>query len=82
MATWVKETPTDEGWYWIRYRNKRKKTTQCPCHVSRFEDGAVLVVTAHNDTFMEGPNHGGPGLKYNGKPDKSIRFGPKIEEPD
>ena len=81
-AKWTKKTPANEGWYWIRYRNKRDETTQCPCHVSRFGGGGSLVRTAQNDVFVEGPNHGGPGLKYNGKLDKTIRFGPAIPEPD
>jgi hypothetical protein len=34
---WVKETPTEEGWYWIKYRNKRNKTTVCPCLVTIFK---------------------------------------------
>lgn len=82
MAKWTKKTPANEGWYWIRYRNKRNTTTQCPCYVSLFGNGGCLVVSARNDTFVEGPNHGGPGLKYNGKLDKTIRFGPMIPEPD
>jgi hypothetical protein len=79
---WVKETPAEEGWYWIKYTNKRRKTTVCPCIVYHFKDGGTMVHTAWNDDFMEGPNHGGPGLKYDGKLDKSIRFGPRLPEPD
>lgn len=55
---WVEETPTEEGWY-------------CPCYVTIFRGGNLVgnvVHTARNDTFIEGPNHGGWGLKYNGKP--------------
>lgn len=85
---WTKATPTVEGWYWIKYRNKHRTYTICPCYVTRFAEdgkaiasGTVLVRTARNDTFVEGPNHGGPGLKYDGKVDKSIRFGNKIAEP-
>lgn len=79
---WVKETPVVQGWYWIKYKNKRNGYTVVPCEVNRFKDGAVVVHTAKNDLFMAGPNHGGPELKYNGKPDKSIRFGPALELPD
>lgn len=86
-ATWTKATPTSEGWYWIKYKNKHGKYTVCPCRVTLFNDGgkyagSAIVHTARNDTFIEGPNHGGPGLKYDGKLDTSIRFGPRIEEPD
>ena len=80
-AKWVKTTPTVEGWYWMKYRNKRNCTTTCPAYVTILDE-AVVVVSARNDTFIEGPNHGGPGLKYNGKLDKTIRFGPHIPIPD
>ncbi len=78
---WVKETPTVEGWYWIKYKNKRNSHTICPCYVTILKR-ANVVVTARNDSFIEGPDHGGWGLKYDGKLDKSVRFGPKIEEPE
>jgi len=81
-SSWVAETPAEEGWYWIKYRGKRNRMVKCPCQVWRFKDAGVCVVTAYNDSFFEGPNHGGPGLKYAGKLDKSIRFGPKITVPD
>ena len=79
---WVKETPTEEGWYWMKYKNKRNRFTICPAHLCILKGPTNIVVSARNDTFIEGPNHGGKGLKYNNKVDKSIRFGPKIEEPD
>lgn len=75
---WSKKTPTEEGWYWIRYKNKRNKIVECTCFVSHFDDGTVVVNSAYNDSFKAGPNHGGPELKYDGKVDKSIRFGEKI----
>ncbi len=81
---WSKKTPTEEGWYWIKYRGKRG-TTMCPCQVTIFKSGlsGTAVRTAWNDWFMEGPNHGGLGLKEGGgKLDKTIRFGPKIPEPE
>ena len=75
---------TQEGWYWIKYKNKHNKSTVCPCEVmletSGPFKGIAMVRTARNDTFIEGPRHGGPGLKYAGKLDKSIRFGSRIEE--
>jgi len=82
---WVKETPKVEGWYWMKYKNKRNKFTVCPAYVTIFNSRNLkgnLVVSAKNDSFQEGPNHGGWGLKYAGVLDPSIRFGPKIEEPD
>lgn len=79
---WVRETPKEQGWYWMKYRNKRNGFTIVPAEVNRFKDGTVLVHTAKNDTFIGGPNHGGPALKYSGKVDTSIRFGPAIEMPD
>ena len=85
---WVKKTPTEEGWYWIKYKNKHDAYTICPCQVTIFDgsgaDGLLvnIVRSARNDTFMEGPNHGGWGLKYNGELCPDIRFGPKIEEPE
>ena len=79
-TVWVKETPKVEGWFWIKYRTGRS-VTKCPCAVVHFKDGGTLVHTARNTSFMEGPHHGGPGLKYNGTLDKSIRFGPQIDIP-
>lgn len=71
-----KETPQKEGWYWIKYRGKRGLVV-CPCIVTHVGP-ATIVTTARNDSFIEGPNHGGMGLRYGGKLDKSIRFGPEI----
>ena len=79
--TWVKETPIVSGWYWMQYKNKRKTITVCPAYVDIMGIGTI-VRSAFNDTFIEGPNHGGPGLKYMGKIDKSIKFGDLIPEPD
>ncbi len=79
---WVKETPAKEGWFWIKYKNKRKEYSVCPAQVFHFKGGTVAVRSSFNDNFVEGPNHGGPGLKYDGKIDKSIRFGPEIEIPE
>ena len=86
-VTWVKETPTEEGWYWMQYLGRENRITQCPANVILFtseNDGlnGALVISARNDTWVEGPMHGGPGLKNKGKLDNSVRFGPKIEEPD
>lgn len=80
MTEWSKVTPVSEGWFWIKYRGKHG-TTLYPCEVFHFGE-ATVVRTTRNDTFHEGPQHGGAGLKYDGKVDKSIRFGPRIEEPE
>jgi hypothetical protein len=83
---WKKETPIVEGWYWIKYRGKNGMT-QCPAEIFIFDkhpdSTANLVNSARGDTWIEGPNHGGPGLKPKGQTiiDKTIRFGPQIEDP-
>lgn len=81
---WSKETPKQEGWYWIKY-GTGKHIVKCPCtvvHVGK----ETLVTTARNMTFYEGPQHGGPGLKYtNGNKVTfvpSIRFSPMIQIPE
>ena len=76
---WKKQIPTKSGWYWIKYKGKHG-TVVCPAEVSFLND-TTHVRSARNDSFMEGPNHGGPGLKYHGKVDKSIRFANKIKQP-
>lgn len=79
---WSKETPKERGWYWMKYAGKHG-VVKCPARVERLQDTTVFVRTASNDTFIGGPNHGGPELKCDGiDRDKTIRFGPKIEEPD
>jgi len=76
---WSKKTPGVEGWYWMKYRGKHGMV-KCPAQVVILSRGN-MVHSARNDTFFEGLDHGGWGLRYCGKLDKSIRFGPKIEEP-
>jgi hypothetical protein len=80
LTEWSKETPTVEGWYWMKYTHK--DIYVCPAEVELFLDGTILVRSARGDYFVEGPHHGGKGLKYNGKRDESIRFGPSIPFPD
>lgn len=75
---WTKETPAEEGWYWIKYRHGR--SYKCPCEVTHLKIGTIVHTGRH--TFMEGPNHGGKGLKLAGLLIKSIRFGPKLVVPD
>ena len=84
---WAKETPIKKGWYWIKYKNKHKEYVVCPCEVVLYNEGhlkgTALVHTARNDSFIEGPRHGGPGLKDGGKLCPDIRFGPWLgEEPE
>lgn len=79
----VKVVPTKEGWYWMQYQNKRKSTTTCPCYVTFFEEGKGTIVRSFfNDTWFAGPSHGGKQLRYDGKIDKSIRFGDEIKGPE
>jgi hypothetical protein len=76
-TNWTKEIPSEEGWYWIKYRNKYNMTV-CPCSVVRF-NSAVVVTTARNTTFIQYLQS--KQLRYNGKIDKTVRFGPKIPIP-
>ena len=74
---WTKETPTEDGYYWVRYgrgQNIRKE----PCEVIHV--GKETLVTIHRyGNLYEGLRHGGAGLKgADGKIVKSIRFGPEI----
>jgi hypothetical protein len=77
---WKKETPAKEGWYWVKYRGKHGMTT-CPAHLMIFKDGTRCLHSARNDFFVEGPGHGGLGMKYNGKLDKTLSFGPSMRVP-
>jgi hypothetical protein len=77
---WDRRTPAEDGWYWIEYEGKHGLVA-CPCRVTRLRDTTV-VYTARNVTFIEGPGHGGPGLRCDGVLDASVRFGPAIEEPE
>lgn len=80
MNKWVKETPAKNGWYWIRYKVGRRNEIH-PAFVMHLKE-TTCVVTARNKSFFEGKSHGGPGLKHDGKLDKSVRFWPmKLETP-
>jgi hypothetical protein len=77
----VAETPKENGFYWIEFKEGRE-TVRMPCRVEHVND-STHVRTFSMRTFMEGPGHGGPGLKYQDDSGKfkrllSIRFGPKI----
>lgn len=81
---WSKETPSVDGWYWMKYKNAEGRYIECPAYVSIMRGPGMTanhVRSARNDSFIEGPSHGGWGLKYHGKLDKSIRFGARITEP-
>lgn len=77
-ANWVETVPAEEGWYWIKYKNKRKTYTVCPA-LFLVADGINVVHSARNDIFFQSPNK---PFTCGGIVEKSIRFGPKIEEPD
>lgn len=78
---WSKETPTKEGWYWM----KRKSVfpSVFPCRVTILKVSKTTVVHGfRNETFFEGPHHGGKGLTQNGVLCKGIWFGDEITEPE
>ncbi len=77
--TWTKSIPSEEGWWWMQYQGKNGLVT-CPASVV-FVGDYVSVRSARGDAFTAGPNHGGPQLRHQGRIDRTIRFGPAIEEP-
>jgi hypothetical protein len=78
---WSKKTPTEEGWYWIKY-GSGTSFVKCPCRVVHVKE-ASLVYSALGPFFIEGPNHGGKGLKNGqGKRVNTIRFGPRLTTPE
>jgi hypothetical protein len=82
-AQWSEETPAGEGWYWMQYRDKHGEVSVCPCYVAHLGNGTTLVRSALNDTWVEGPRHGGPGLKESGRAlDRSVRFGARLVPPE
>ncbi len=76
---WTAKVPAVAGWYWMRYKVGRHFRT-CPGEVIHNQVGTV-VHSARNDMWIEGPLHGGPGLKCDGVLDTSVQFGPRIPEP-
>lgn len=68
---WSKNIPLEDGWYWIKYRGKRG-IVKCPARFYRFifRNKQIWVAqSARNDLFGENA------------PDRTLRFGPRIEEP-
>lgn len=68
---WKKDYPTEDGWYWVRYRGKHGMC-RCPASVM-VTSKDTYVRTARSDFFAYSLR------KQKGMSD--IRFGPKIEEP-
>jgi len=78
---WSKETPKEEGVYWMAYRDGERKVITL-CEVFKLKQGTNSVTNARGETWIEGSNHGGPGLKRfmpKWQIDKSVRFGPKYK---
>jgi hypothetical protein len=92
MKYWTQTTPTEEAWYWIKHKIPRPDGYRgtiwrvVPACVHCFKDGTASVKSAYGDTWIEGPNHGGNGLKTwikkNFIIDKSLYFGERIKFPD
>lgn len=71
-SIWVSKIPDEEGWYWIRYRNKWDGMTICPCVVTILGADAVAK-TSKGDVFSR-KSRNADGFRY-------AKFGPKIEIP-
>ena len=67
---WTEKFPEVQGWYWCKYKGNNG-TVICPADV--FKDYITLVKTARNDMFYSDNRFGD---------NSSLRFGPKIEEPE
>lgn len=68
---WKKhEVPTEEGWYWCKYRGKHGIVI-CPCFVMLFKTLGFSVQTARNDIYSTNTK---PGFG-------DMWFGAKIESP-
>lgn len=67
-----KQWPTEEGWYWIKYKGNKYGYVTCPAQHFIFAESNVFA-SAKNDNFILSPNH---------EPvDKSLRIGPRIPMP-
>jgi hypothetical protein len=71
MSDWTTEIPSEDGWYWIRYR-KGNATLSCPCEIYHL-NSTVVIRTARGDSFTP------QSRNYFGF--KSAKFGTKIEQP-
>jgi hypothetical protein len=67
---WLKTIPTEEGWYWMKYKGKNGLVI-CPASVQYFKSGEFFVRTAHNDTLTSN------NINEFGY----FRFGPEIPSP-
>lgn len=80
---WSKELPKSEGWWWAKFRCGNAVLKR-PAFVTHLADGTNMVRSG-TSVWIEGPNHGGPGLKKQDigrfSKDRSLHFGPKIPEP-
>jgi hypothetical protein len=86
-SIWKKETPKEEGWYWIRYRNGNSMVySLANLSILNYKSMRGNILRSFSGGhWIEGPNHGGAGLKRHDlerrpKIDTSLRFGPKIPE--
>ena len=90
---WTRTKPTVEGWYWIKYchsliSNKKGVVVICPAKLS-FQSELKILISAENVLWTTtAKSHRGfqtrkfdPKLNTKEYVDKSLHFGPKIEQP-
>lgn len=51
MKYWSTKIPTNEGWYWVRYKGKRGIVV-CPAQFVLYETVGVYIHTARNDVLV------------------------------
>ncbi len=66
---WSKELPKEEGWYWVRHRTKHGVSI-CPASFMRFKRSKEWVIHTTGNSLI-----------CSHTPDRTLRFGPKIEIP-
>lgn len=71
-AKWSKVSPKTNGWYWIKYQGKNG-IVKCPAFLY-----TITLSTARNDLFCCRDGF----WCYGSEKDKTLRFGPKIVEPE
>jgi hypothetical protein len=82
-SVWSKELPSEEGWYWVKFKAHGTVETVCPALVEHTTDGMSLVLTAHLAiVFVYQGKNPMVGPVYRGKIDKTVRYGPMIDEPE